>query len=106
MTQSIFRIHPAIGIARVGNSQEYYLAPESIAAMPQPGKDGDTTTGGLPIRPGTESDIIKSSEIRDAQGAFKRQAARFRIFAYDNDGVFIIGASNAPWSLDTRIKNW
>lgn len=87
MTQSIFRIHPSIGIARVGNSQEYYLAPESIAAMPQPGKPNDPTTGGLPVRPGTENTIIKSSELRDADGGFKRQAARFRIFAYPEDGV-------------------
>ena len=87
MSQSIFRIHPAIGIARVGNSQEYYLAPESIAAMPQPGKPGDATTGGLPIRPGTEDTIINSSEIRDSDGGFKRQAARFRIFAYAEDAV-------------------
>ena len=87
MSQSIFKIHPAIGIARVGNSSEYYLAPESIAAMPQPGKPCDPTTGGLPIRPGTENTIIKSSEFRDACGAFKRQAARFRIFAYPEEKV-------------------
>lgn len=86
MTTSLFRIHPAIGIARVGNSSEYYLAPESIAAMPQPGKPNDKTMGGLPIRPGTEDEIISSSELRDTDGAFKRQAARFRIFAYPENG--------------------
>jgi hypothetical protein len=33
MTDSnhVFRIHPAIGFARVGNSEAYYLAPETIA---------------------------------------------------------------------------
>lgn len=76
---STFRIHPAIGIARVGNSDEFYLAPETIAGMPQ---EGTTTTGGLPIRAGTENETITSSDLRDAQGAFKRQAARFRIYAY------------------------
>ena len=95
MSQSIFKVHPAIGIARVGNSSEYYLAPESIAAMPQPGKAGDPTTGGLPIRPGTEDTIIKSSEFRDQQGAFKRQAARFRIFAYPSEDVSQYPAKNA-----------
>ncbi|WP_198553560.1 MULTISPECIES: LodA/GoxA family CTQ-dependent oxidase [unclassified Shewanella] len=94
MTQSIFKIHPAIGIARVGNSEEYYLAPESIAAMPQPGKPGDMTTGGLPIRPGTEDSIINSSEFRDHCGAFKRQAARFRIFAYPSKDVNQYPAQN------------
>ena len=87
MTQSTFRIHPSIGIARVGNSQEYYLAPESIAAMPQPGKPDDKTTGGLPIKPGTEDTIIKASDIRDGDGAFKRQAARFRVYAYPTEGT-------------------
>ena len=72
-----FRIHPAIGIARVGNSTEYYLGPETAA--------GDLTTiaGGLPIKPGTESTTITSSDIRDASGALKRQAARFKIYQYE-----------------------
>lgn len=80
----ILRVHPAIGIARVGNSPDHYLAPESIAALPQP--DGSTTpTGGLPVRPGTESETIQASELRDSEGRFKRQAARFRIFQYPPD---------------------
>lgn len=82
-----FRIHPSIGLARVGNSEEYYLAPESIAAMPQPNKPNDATTGGLPIKPGTEDTVINASDIRDSQGAFKRQAARFRIFAYPDNST-------------------
>ncbi len=86
MSDTIFRIHPAIGIARVGNSEDYYLAPESIAALPQPGKPNDKTTGGLPLNPDT-GEVIKSSELRDADGAFKRQAARFRIYAYDPVGA-------------------
>ena len=87
MSKTLFRIHPAIGIARVGNSHEYYLGPESIAALPQPNKPTDKTLGGLPIRPGTEDEIIKSSELRDSDGAFKRQAARFRIFSYPSDST-------------------
>jgi predicted flap endonuclease-1-like 5' DNA nuclease len=96
-----FRIHPAIGIARVGNSSEYYLGPETGA--------GDTTTnpdgpsGGLPIKPGTESTTITSSDIRDPnvpdpnsgdpnfasrdyKGALKRQGARFKIYQYADQG--------------------
>jgi len=100
MEASIFRIHPAIGLARVGNSQEYYLAPESIAALVQPGKPNDPTTGGLPIRPGTEDDIIKSSELRDSNGAFKRQAARFRIFQYPSSGT---ASYPAPQGIEVTI---
>jgi hypothetical protein len=65
MAYTGLRIHPTIGIARVGNSEEYYLGPESLAGMPLDGQDG---TGGLPIRPGTEDPSIASSELRDASG--------------------------------------
>ncbi|MEK6258945.1 MAG: LodA/GoxA family CTQ-dependent oxidase [Planctomycetota bacterium] len=69
-----YRIHPAIGIARVGNSNDFYLGPETMA--------GTGRTGGLPIRPGTEETTITSSDVRDSAGAFKRQAARFKIYQY------------------------
>lgn len=82
MAYTALRIHPAIGIARVGNSEEYYLGPESMAGMELPGK---TCTGGLPIRPGTEDTTILSTELRDVSGKLKRQAARFRIFQYAFD---------------------
>jgi L-Lysine epsilon oxidase N-terminal/L-lysine epsilon oxidase C-terminal domain len=70
---STYKIHPAIGIARLGNSQQFYLAPE--------------TTGGLPIQcnpDGTETEPAQPvTEFKDAAGAIKRQAARFRVYVYD-----------------------
>jgi len=75
-----FRIHPAIGIARVGNSEEYVIAPESMAGTPL--QDSSLLTGGLPIRAGTESDVVRSGDLRDNMGGLKRHAARFHIFAY------------------------
>jgi hypothetical protein len=78
--EPVFRIHPAIGIARVGNSEEYYIGPETMAGMPVAGDP--TVAGGLPIRPGTEAEMITSRELRDGEGALKRQAARFKIFQY------------------------
>ena len=81
MTDSIFRVHPAINFARVGNSDKYYIAPETAA-----GELVDKTSGlfgGLPIKPGTEDSPINEDDFRDADGAVKRQAARFRIFVYD-----------------------
>ncbi|HSU81502.1 MAG TPA: LodA/GoxA family CTQ-dependent oxidase [Thermoanaerobaculia bacterium] len=89
----VFRIHPAIGIARVGNSQEYVIGPETMAGLPVPGAGeaaGETageTLGGLPIRPGTESEMITSRELRDRDGALKRQAARFKIFQYPREAA-------------------
>lgn len=75
-----YRIHPSIGISRVGNSDEFYLGPETIAGL----KDNinDHQTGGLPIKPHTEKQTIKSSDLRDKHGAFKKQAARFKIYQY------------------------
>lgn len=81
-----YRIHPAVNIARVGNSEEYYIAPETAAGAPLAGTTG-LATGGLPIRAGTEADTITSSDLRDANGAFKRQAARFRIFQYPDQAA-------------------
>ena len=81
MTETIFRVHPAINFARVGNSPEYYIAPETAA-----GEVIDENTGlfgGLPTKPGTENPPITAEDFRDAKGQVKRQAARFKIFAYD-----------------------
>ncbi len=81
MTQTIFRIHPTINFARVGDSEEYYIAPETAAgevAFPENG-----LLGGLPIRPGTDDTPITAEHLRDDQGRVRRQAARFRLFAYD-----------------------
>jgi len=80
-----FRIHPTVGIARVGNSKEYVIAPETMAGSPVPG--GSPLTGGLPIRAGSENEPVRSSDLRDALGALKRQAARFRIFVYPDAAV-------------------
>lgn len=73
-----FRIHPAIGFSRVGNSPDYFLAPETAAAMPLKDKP---YTGGIPINAST-GEPIKSSELRDGEGRLVRTAQRFRIFAY------------------------
>ena len=74
----VFRIHPAVGIARIGNSEDFIIAPETMAGSPETNK----LMGGLPIRAGTLSDPVRSGDLRDAHGALKRQAARFRIFKY------------------------
>lgn len=85
--KTIFRVHPSINFARVGTSNEYYLSPETSAGMPLQGTE---TTGGLPIKPGTESDFITSADLRDKEGLLKRQAARFRLFetVLEGDDVY------------------
>lgn len=60
---TVYKIHPAIGIARVGNSpDEFFIGPERVGQFPDP-------TGGF----------------KDAQCRVKRQAARFRIYAHHDD---------------------
>ncbi|MFL6336493.1 MAG: LodA/GoxA family CTQ-dependent oxidase [Pyrinomonadaceae bacterium] len=67
-----FKIHPAIGIARVGDSpDEFYLAPEQAGQIPNE-LNSD----------GTERPVTK---FKDAAGRVKRQAARFRVYGYDDD---------------------
>jgi hypothetical protein len=73
-----FRIHPAIGIGRVGDSEEFDIAPVTAAGII--GLNG--LMGGLPIKRGTEDTPITADDFRDKDGNVKRQAARFRIYAY------------------------
>jgi hypothetical protein len=93
-----FRVHPSIGFARVGNSDEYNLAPETMAALPLPDDDqlSSGTVGGLPLR--LDGTAITSGDVRDSRGRLKRQAARFKIFAYDDNAV-----GRYPTSTGTEI---
>jgi L-lysine epsilon oxidase-like protein len=103
MSNYTFRVHPSIGIARVGNSEKYYLAPETMAALPAPGSQeaNKQVSGGLPIKASTESDHIRSSDLRDENGALLRQAARFRIFRYEAPRN---GAEKYPHGGGTEVK--
>lgn len=58
MPKSIICIHPAIGIARVGNSQDFFIGPEIPGIHPS----------------------VKT--YRDKEGKLKRQAARFYLFQH------------------------
>jgi hypothetical protein len=64
MAITSIKIHPAIGIARLGNSpDEFFIGPERLWEPPDP-------AGGF----------------KDGKCRVKRQAARFRVFAYHDDG--------------------
>ena len=68
----VYKIHPAIGIARVGRSEQgYFLAPEA--------------TGGEPIElsPDGEAPFMG---YKDTAHLMRRQGVRFRIFEYDDGG--------------------
>jgi hypothetical protein len=59
-------ISPGIGIARVGDSEEFFFGPE----VPEP----------APLQPG---------DRHDAGGRLKRQAARFRVYGYNASGKVV-----------------
>src|ERR1700680_404272 len=75
----IYKIHPGIGIARLGNSDtEFYIAPETPASLPQECDSmGNPRFGADGVTP------VLVSKFKDAQGRIKRQAARFQVFVYD-----------------------
>ncbi|MDQ3929056.1 MAG: LodA/GoxA family CTQ-dependent oxidase [Chloroflexota bacterium] len=78
-------IHPAIGIARVGNSEtEYFIGPE----VPDP----------LPDPPGF---------YKDKPGALKRQAALFHIYGYNAAGEVVseLTTKNADISWTVHVAN-
>jgi hypothetical protein len=72
-----YSIHPAIGIARLGNSPDsFYIAPERTGAPPI-----DCGPDGIPITVnGVEQPV---TQYKDPQNRIRRQAARFRIYVYD-----------------------
>jgi hypothetical protein len=78
-------IYPPIGIARVGNSQdELFLAPEVTDPLPEP--------------PGF---------YRDATGALKRQAVRFRVYGLDAGGAVVreLTADDATIEWQVHLAN-
>jgi hypothetical protein len=81
---TVFKIHPAIGIARVGNSpDEFFVGPERVG-----------------------EELAPPNGFKDAQCRVKRQAARFRIFAHHDDGtVEEITTAEADITWTVRLVN-
>jgi hypothetical protein len=74
-----FRIHPAIGIARLGNSPDkFYIAPDVGGQLPIQCDDS-----GNPVVDGHGNEV-GVTDFKDASGRILRQAARFRVFVYDD----------------------
>ncbi len=83
------RVHPGIGIARLGNSgegsedalelnQNFYIGPEAPGIVVDPGNPNSPAAGNGPGPNG--------GTYRDANMDLKRQAQRFRIYAQDSNG--------------------
>jgi hypothetical protein len=79
------QIHPGIGIARIGDSVSgFFIGPETSNPPPEP--------------PGY---------YRDATGALKRQAARFRVYGYNAAGEVVgeLTAANADIVWTAHLAN-
>ena len=78
-------IYPAIGVARVGNSQdEYFIGPEVTASEKKP-----------------------AGFYKDNTGALKRQAARFRVYGLNAAGKVVkeLTADNARLTWRVHVAN-
>ena len=74
-----YKIHPGIGIARLGNSDtDFYLAPETPTGLPQA-----CDANGNPAVQADGMTPVLVTDFKDAQGRIKRQAARFQVYVYD-----------------------
>ncbi|KAB8153648.1 hypothetical protein EZY14_010500 [Kordia sp. TARA_039_SRF] len=75
-------IYPPIGIARIGNSDEYYFAPDI---------------------PGVE--ITPKGGYKDGDGRVKKQVARFRIYAFDENGNVLDEITESDgFTIEWRIQ--
>lgn len=84
MAITAVKVHPAIGVARLGNSPgDFFIGPERTGVTPDP-------PGGF----------------KDAQCRVKRQAARFRVYAHHDDGtVSELTAADAEITWTVHIAN-
>jgi hypothetical protein len=86
----IYKIHPAIGIARLGDAATFFIGPETPGLRPI----GDA--------PGTKVPPYKDG------GKIKRQAARFRVYEYvDKGGKYVVnrevpgtGGNKLVWTVE------
>lgn len=73
-------IYPPIGIARIGNSPEYFLASELPGVEPNP-------TGGY----------------KDTDGRIRKQAVKFKIYAFDEEGTVLGELTNEHAKIDWQV---
>ena len=76
------KVHPGIGVARVGNAETAYFIGPELSSPP-------------PAVPG---------ERRDATGALKRQAARFRIYGYNKAGEVVAELTPDSAKIEWQVQ--
>jgi hypothetical protein len=106
---TIYRIHPGVGIARLGNSPDAFcISPEQPAALPI-----DCDARGNPLVTPDGMTELRVWSFKDSEGRMKRQAARFQLWAYDEKspngrplklGDQIEGGGNAGVLVDIQWR--
>lgn len=87
--KTVYKIHPSIGIGRLGDSLSFFIGPEIPGSRP---------TGELP---GTKVPPYKDGN------KIKAQAARFRIFEYvDNNGSYAMSREISLSEKDVTKLEW
>ncbi|BAZ27934.1 3-isopropylmalate dehydrogenase [Cylindrospermum sp. NIES-4074] len=90
-----YRIHPGIGIARLGDSPtKFCISPEKPTGLPL----ACDAQGNPLFSPDGQSEVT-ITQFKDGQGRIKRQAARFQLYVYDNDST-----EGRPLKLGDKIQ--
>ena len=86
-----YRIHPAIGIARVGDSpDDFFVGPEAPGVLPKLNQPDDAST-----QPG---------KYKDAAHQIKRQGARFRVYEYTEDSAGAVTKVREITAAEAQIE--
>ncbi|HTD36780.1 MAG TPA: LodA/GoxA family CTQ-dependent oxidase, partial [Candidatus Limnocylindrales bacterium] len=80
------KIYPSVGIARIGNSPEWYIGPELPYPAPPP--------------------VPSDGQYKDTQCRIRRQAQRFRLFGfYDDNSVKELTQTDGPITWTVHVAN-
>jgi L-Lysine epsilon oxidase N-terminal/L-lysine epsilon oxidase C-terminal domain len=107
----IYRIHPGVGVARLGNSPDsFYIGPQQRAELPIECDDL-----GNPIYSPDGMTVQRVATFKDSEGRIRRQAARFEVWVYDDAspegrpvkrGDHVEGGGNAGALVDIQWRVW
>jgi hypothetical protein len=104
-----YKIHPGIGIARLGNAPDSFcISPEKPAALPV-----DCDARGNPLLSPDGQSELTIRRFKDGEGRIRRQAARFQVYVYDDEspdgrplhmGDPVSGGGNQGFLIDIQWR--
>ena len=100
-----YEIHPAVGIARLGVSDEFFLGPEPAGEDTAP-LNSRNFCKGRPCEPRARDDLNSLCDLknyRDSSQRLKRQAARFRVYKVTRDSCGMVTDAHPAERLDVQV---